>query len=343
MKKVSVIIPCYNTENCIDICMAKLSEQSIGMDAMEIIMVDDCSTDGTLKKLQAIEARFPESVMLIPLEQNVRQGAARNIALQYASAEYVAFLDADDALHPKALEKLLRTAHQQDADVVSFLSTNTHTPGEINMDTRSGKKDLALSIADKSIRKMFIMSDAVTLGCWNKLYRRQIIADNNLRFAEGVLLEEPLFTYPLYFYIKKFAMLNEYLYNYYQNPQGTCRNLFFDKSHQYDNVKVQYELLLDLERRGLLAEYHDEIEIRIVDCYYYQSILNMFAIDREIDLQVLTDMRTTMLTYFPNVKNNPYLKSFPQVRDHLDLLYTEINADNFEEMKLKWKTASISN
>ena len=342
MKKVSVIIPCYNAENCIDICIGKLSEQSIGMDAMEIIMVDDCSTDGTLKKLQAIEARFPESVMLIPLEQNVRQGAARNIALQYASAEYVAFLDSDDTLHPKAFEKLLRMARIEDADVVSFLSTNTHTPGEINMDTHSGKKDLAISIVNKDIRRMFVMSDAVTLGCWDKLYRRSVITEHELRFAEGVLLEEPLFTFPLYFYVNHFAMLNEYLYNYYQNPQGTCRNLFFDKAHQYDNVKVQYELLLDLERRGLLAEYHDEIEIKIVDCYYYQSILNMFAIDREIDLQVLTDMRTTMLTYFPNVKSNPYLKSFPQVRDHLDLLYTELTAENFKEMQLKWKAASLS-
>ena len=341
MKKISVIIPCYNAENCIDICIEKLASQSIGMDAMEIIMVDDCSTDGTLAKLKSIESQYPESVMLIPLGRNVRQGAARNIALQYASADYIAFLDADDALHPKAFEKLLRTARENDSDVVSFLCTNTHTLGEINSETRSGRKNLSITIADKNIRRMFIMSDAVTLGCWNKLYRRSVINGHELRFAEGVLLEEPLFTFPLYFYINKFSMLNEYLYNYYQNPQGTCRNLFYDTEHQYDNVKVQYELLLDLERRGLLEEFHDEIEIKIVDCYYYQSIFNMFTINRELDLKILKDMQETMLTYFPNVKSNPYLMSFPQVRDNLDLLYTALTADNFEEMKQRWKGAEI--
>ena len=340
MKKISVIIPCYNVENYIDVCISNLSRQSVGMDAMEIILVDDCSKDGSLSKLRAIEQKYPESVMLIPLEQNVRQGAARNIALQYASAEYVAFLDADDALHPKAFEKLLRTAHAEDADVVRFLSTNTHSIGEINMETRSGKKDLNVSIDTHEVRRMFIMSDAVTPGCWDKLYRRSVITEHDLKFAEGVLLEEPLFTFPLYFYIKKFSMLNEYLYNYYQNPQGTCRNLFYDKEHQYDNLKVQYAMLLDLKKRGFLDEYHNEIGIKFVDCYYFQSIINMFAIDREIDMDVLNDMRDTVLEFFPDIKSNPYLKSFPNVRDNLQFLEVRLDRDNFEEMKIQWKRTS---
>ncbi len=337
MKKVSVITPCYNAENCLDIYIEKLALQSVGMDALEIIMVDDCSTDGTLKKLQEIEAKYPESVMLIPLEQNVRQGAARNIALQYASADYILYLDADDTLHPKAVEKLLKKAREDDADVVQFLSTDTYEVGSINNETKSGKKDLYVPIADDDTRKMFVMSDAVVYGCWNKLYRRRILTDNNLRFAEGVLLEEPLLTFPLYFYIKKFSMLNEYLYNYYQNPKGTCRNLFYDESHIYDNVKVQYELLLDLEKRGLLEKYHDEIEARIADCYYYQSVSNLFAIDRPIDRKVLNDMAATMRTYFPDIRHNPYLNTYPIMRDNLDMLFTELNDDNFDSFCERWK------
>lgn len=337
MKKVSVITPCYNAESCLDIYIEKLALQSVGMDALEIIMVDDCSTDGTLGKLKGIEARYPESVMLIPLEQNVRQGAARNIALQYASADYILYLDADDTLHPKAVEKLLKKAREDNADVVQFLSTDTYEVGSINYETKSGKKDITVTIADDEKRRMFVMSDAVVYGCWNKLYKRSILVDNELRFAEGVLLEEPLLTFPLYFYIKKFSMLNEYLYNYYQNPKGTCRNLFYDEAHIYDNVKVQYELLLDLEKRGLLERYHDEIEARIADCYYYQSVSNLFAIDRPKDMKVLNDMAATMRSYFPDIRHNPYLNTYPVMRDNIDMLFTELNDDNFESFCERWK------
>ena len=342
MKKVSVITPCYNAESCLDIYIEKLALQSVGMDALEIIMVDDCSTDGTLEKLKGIEAAYPESVMLIPLEQNVRQGAARNIALQYASADYILYLDADDTLHPKAVEKLLKKAREDDADVVQFLSSDTLKIGEINYETKSGKKDITVTITDDEKRRFFVMSDAVVYGCWNKLYRRSILVDNELKFAEGVLLEEPLLTLPLYFYIKKFSMLNEYLYNYYQNPKGTCRNLIFDRDHMYDNVKVQYELLLDLEKRGLLQKYHDEIEARIADCYYYQSVSNLFALDRPIEPKVLNDMAATMRAYFPDIRNNPYLNTYPVMRDNLDMLFTELTDDNIDEYCNRWKQINMN-
>ncbi|MCR5651069.1 MAG: glycosyltransferase family 2 protein [Lachnospiraceae bacterium] len=337
MKKVTIITPCYNAANCLDIYIEKLALQSVGMDALEIIMVDDCSKDNTLEKLREIEQKYPESVMLIPLEKNVRQGAARNIAIQYATADHILFLDADDTLHPKAVEKLLKKAREDDADVVQFLSTDTHTVGEINEEIKSGKKDLCITIKNDETRRMFVMSDAVVYGCWNKLYRTAVIKDNSLKFAEGVLLEEPLLTFPLYFYIRKFSMLNEYLYNYYQNPKGTCRSLFYDEEHIYDNVKVQYELLCDLKRRGLLEKYHDEIEARIADCYYYQSVSNLFAINRPIDIDVLNSMAATMRTYFPDIRHNPYLNTYPVMRDNLDMLFTELTKDNLEKYSERWR------
>ena len=132
-------------------------------------------------------------------------------------------------------------------------------------------------------------------------------------------------------------MLNEYLYNYYQNPQGTCRSLFYDEAHQYDNVRVQYELLLDLERRGLLEKFHNEIGIKFTDCYYYQSILNMFAIGRRIDTDVINNMSDTIRQYFPDIKSNPYLKSFPLVRENINMLDLRISPDNFDSYKALWE------
>ena len=100
MKKISVIIPCYNAQAYIPRCLHSIFSQTIGMETLEIILVNDASTDHTLDILLQFENKFPDSVIVVNLEQNIRQGGARNVGLSYASGEYVAFLDADDWIHP---------------------------------------------------------------------------------------------------------------------------------------------------------------------------------------------------------------------------------------------------
>ena len=92
---VSVIIPCYNVESYIDRCLASITVQTIGMENLELICVDDASADGTWNRLLLWEQLYPEQVILIRQEVNRRQGAARNLGLQYASADWVSFVDAE--------------------------------------------------------------------------------------------------------------------------------------------------------------------------------------------------------------------------------------------------------
>ena len=75
-----------------------LVQQTIGIDQIELIFVDDASTDkdATWNMLQEFERAYPESIMILKLEENMRQGGARNVALQYATGDYIAFVDADD-------------------------------------------------------------------------------------------------------------------------------------------------------------------------------------------------------------------------------------------------------
>lgn len=86
MKKVSVIVPCYNVANYIDKCMEHLLNQTIGPDHLEIILIDDASTDSgaTWNAIMKYEQQFPDTIIAIPLEQNMRQGGARNIGLKFA-------------------------------------------------------------------------------------------------------------------------------------------------------------------------------------------------------------------------------------------------------------------
>ena len=106
MKKVSVIIPCYNVQDYVEQCILSLVTQTIGVDYLEMIAVNDASTDQTLDRLMELEQKYPQSMMVVNCAQNRKQGTARNIGLSYASADYVSFVDADDWMEPAAYEKM---------------------------------------------------------------------------------------------------------------------------------------------------------------------------------------------------------------------------------------------
>ena len=106
MKKVTVITPCYNSERYLGECLESLEMQTIGMEQLELILVNDASTDHTWEMILEFENKYPDSVIAINLPENRRQGGARNEALKYATGEYIAFLDSDDTALPETYEKV---------------------------------------------------------------------------------------------------------------------------------------------------------------------------------------------------------------------------------------------
>ena len=100
---VAVVIPCFRCKDVIPRAVKSVERQT-ALPA-EIILVDDCSEDGTLEALKGIAARYPAGwVKVVALKRNGGPGSARNAGWEAASAAYVAFLDADDAWHPRKLE-----------------------------------------------------------------------------------------------------------------------------------------------------------------------------------------------------------------------------------------------
>ena len=106
-EKISVIIPCYNAEQYIDRCLTSVVRQTIGLSSIEIIAVDDASADRTLFKLLQWEEKYKENLMVIALEQNSGLGTVRNVALSYATGDYLFFLDSDDWIALNTFERLI--------------------------------------------------------------------------------------------------------------------------------------------------------------------------------------------------------------------------------------------
>ena len=331
MKKVSVIIPCYNVTNYIDYCMKSLTDQTIGFENIEVILINDYSTDGTLGKLMQYEFEYPDNIIVIPLEKNVKQGAARNIGIQYATGEYIDYLDADDYMHPTAYEKLYRIARQNDADFVEYDFNYSVEHGKFETDIRNGEKDIMKTVNSVDDRKNLVMGGLITRGCWNKFYKRELVVDNDLRYAEGVYDEESLFTVMASYTCHRFYKLQERLYYYFQNPDGTCYNHVHDLQRRDDNAKVWYELLLDMEKRGFLKDYYQEFGMMFVQNYLMRSITYSITRGLSIDLDTINEMQATVHAYFPDIKDNIYVLSEPELKQTRNFFGIEINEDNLDD------------
>ena len=148
--KCSVIVPVFNMAagGKLEYCLNSLMHQTLR--DLEIIAVDDASTDGSLEILRRYEADYPERCKVIHYEKNKRQGGAKNEGLKIASGEWIGFLDSDDWVSPDFYERLIKKAEETKADVVgcdySLVSEHTMEVGKIvqnNTDDQTGICDEA--------------------------------------------------------------------------------------------------------------------------------------------------------------------------------------------------------
>ena len=115
-KKVSVIVPVYNTEKYLPECIDSLLNQTL--DKVEVILINDGSSDNSGRIIDEYAERYPDVVALH--QKNQKQGAARNYGLSVAKGEYIAYIDSDDYLVLDALEKLYALASRKRLDAVSY-------------------------------------------------------------------------------------------------------------------------------------------------------------------------------------------------------------------------------
>lgn len=308
-KLISIIIPCYNVEKYIDRCFESLLSQTIGFDKLEIILVDDCSTDGTWDKLTAIEMSYPESVMIIHCDENGRQGTARNIGLQYASAPYIGFVDSDDWIEPDMYEKLYGkiTAHQ--CDIAMCRSwRDTAQPGQKMAPKRTDEPDRQLKIDTVEKRKIFIACGSIGYGVWDKLFTRDFLMKHHILFPEGVAYEDHFFTILLYFYAIKIYILEERLYHYYVNPASTV--LLPDATHHFDILTVHKMMWVEYENRGFLTEYRKEVEYLFLTLCYLVAMKMISLRMTEVPYDFFLELKEETLKRIPDYRANPYIKDY---------------------------------
>ncbi len=181
MPKVSVIVPVYNTAAKLSRCLDSLIGQTLA--DIEIILVNDASTDDSLRILLEYESKHPDRIIIINCDTNCGAGGARNIGLDTASGEYIGFVDSDDLVKDDMFECLYNKAVAGNYDIVDspLYITGSDSIREPINDIFC---DCALSPEQ---RELLILSDGYIV---TKLFRSSLINDNHIRFRSNVKLED---------------------------------------------------------------------------------------------------------------------------------------------------------
>lgn len=202
-KVISVIVPVYNVDSYLTQCMDSILSQSY--EALEVILIDDGSTDGSGPLCDAYEKKDPR--VRVIHQKNGGAASAKNAGLRIATGEYLTFVDSDDFLEPGAYLFMVSTLESYGADVVQSGFRNVFTDLQ---EERIAQDPLREYEAIEYLRRY--TSDWTCALLWDKLYKRALF--EGIFFEEGHIVDDEFFTYQGVMNAQKIVFAPNVIYNY---------------------------------------------------------------------------------------------------------------------------------
>jgi len=286
MKKISVIVPIYNSERYLRKCLDSLVNQTLK--DIEIILINDGSTDNSEKIVKEYTEKYKNIVYIN--QKNSGQASARNNGISVATGEYLAFLDSDDYISEKAYEILWNEICDKKCDILCF-NYYTDKDGIIEKN-----KDYVIN-PNNTVNK-YILNEA---SPWNKIIKKEIFIKNKLGFLEDHIYEDLALIPTLALYTENIYYCNEYLYYYNIHDNSTMRQKKF-------NMKMLdiYDVVEHLYKQFNTPRYINELEYIYIEHLLHGASLNFLKYEegnKEID-----KISKIMKEKFPKWRKNKYLK-----------------------------------
>ncbi|HBM3670123.1 TPA: CDP-glycerol glycerophosphotransferase family protein [Listeria innocua] len=291
--KVSAIVPVYNVINYIDETIESLLNQTLK--DIEIILVDDGSSDGSFEKIMDYGDRFDN--ICVAKEPNAGPGMARNNGLSIAIGKYISFVDSDDILPERALEIMYEAAEKERVGVVTGISVSFNSNRSWFIGGHYNKGVF------KSGRKTLIQNPEMlyTLGPCNKLYLREVVQD--IRFPDSIkVAEDHPFVIEAYLKSKSIYTVDEIIYNYRAREdegdislsQIVTSNPYVSFKDIIESIKLSDALLKEyvtnpVALQKIRVDYHDRIIATDIWPAYKGILLNG---DAETQIKMFDAFRT---------------------------------------------------
>ena len=249
MTKLSIVIPVYNVEYYIAQCLESILNQSFK--DLEIICVNDGSTDNSLSVLQDYKAK--DDRIIIIDQKNEGSGVTRNAGLSIAKGEYVYFVDGDDWLEDNALEKAVLKSDELNTDILIFGGLSYYEGKGKNggySANKLPKKYLDKVFSAKEIKKDIFKFPSTA---WTKLYKRDFLIKNNIKFQDIKAGQDQLPFFHSMIKAERIALLPENLYCYRKNRKGAVTSV--KKKKNFSPIYVFYGIEDMLKSENLLDDY----------------------------------------------------------------------------------------
>ena len=253
----------YNVENFIDNTIQSILLQTF--ENFELIIVDDKSTD---RSIQIVEKFKDPRIKLIKNVRNSHEWNSRNLGLQFASGEYVYFVDHDDMLLPNALEILWKAVEKSDAETIHFNAYYT------NIDARFSLQEVqVVQYVDSIPPERFVPEDlewrlfqnefTFSVMAWQKICRREFLIDHGIYFPPVWISSDSLHFFAELCLARKIFVINGCGYIYRQNPTNQMRTDSLKKlRYVTENFKPMLDFMEETFRKKLITPISRELQIR---------------------------------------------------------------------------------
>lgn len=290
MPKVSVIVPVYNVEEYLERCLDSLVNQTLK--DIEIIIVNDGSTDGSKEKIQKYINIYKNIVYLE--KENGGLSSARNYGIPYAKGEYIGFVDSDDYVELTMYEKMYNKAIEEKSDMVEcdFIWEYPNKKREDIGKVYSSKKEAIIE---------------ARVVAWNKIIKKDIIEKTKITFPEGLRYEDIEFFYKIVPYLYKISFVKETLVHYVQRESSIANT---QNERTGEIFKIWENVLNYYIENNIFNEYRSELEYsytRILLCSSLKRITKVE--DKKVRKALIKLTWQNLNKKFPHWKQNKYLNS----------------------------------
>lgn len=297
--KVSIIVAAYNIENYIERCLLSIVNQTLK--DIEVIVVNDGSTDNTLEKIKIIQEKYTS----IKLLDQKNQGAieARKSGLQVAKGEYILFVDGDDWLELNALELLYNNAISNKSDIVIYNAF-------LSYDNRKEKFNIISNSnldRDDYVKNLFLGKIAPSL--WSKFVKLEFLKCNSIKFPNDISFAEDLASVASWFmHNPKISILRENLYNYYQRDDSITKK----KSMKVLEVNKAFSFIEnELIKMNLYNKYKESFEYMVYIHLFETWFLKEYLNEKELAIKIYKDYKNRKININDNCIISKKINTYP--------------------------------
>ena len=312
--KVSVIVPVYNVKELLPECLDSLINQTL--EDMEILVVDDGSTDGSTEIVKSYAEKYPDKIKAF-YKENGGQAEARNLALLHAQGEYLGFVDSDDWVDLEMYNEMYEKAKAENADIV-ICDTIDHYPD------RDVYHD-ASQFTDKF---------KVTPSACNKIFRREFVGDT--KFPVGLWYEDFEFTTKKLMLTEKISVIHKSFYHCH------CREVSTMSNH---NAKKNMDIITVLNNLSefVVSNSLDQSFKNVMEYLYIEHVLittvNRLQLQKNPEKRkIIKRMIAEIKAKYPRFYKSEVFKQMPKNRRIVALLnYVGLSYISMVLLKIKSK------